>query len=435
MKSTQRPCHKRPSSAILTFLGCDFAPLILSSKLKKLKRLRILQIFSRYLQSGGEENSVYRIGDTLQADHDVEYFIGSTQELMGHSLSDRISAPFRAFANLPIRQRLLKYQALGHFDLWLIHNVLPGLSPSVYTTAFSLGIPVVHYLHNYRMGCINGFFLNHGQPCERCISGNFWPAFQTACWHDSHLISGWMGLVTQRIRHLHVFSKVCAWIALSESQRIKHEQMGIPASRLHVIPHFYQPKESPPPPCPNGNVLFLGRLSPEKGVDLLLHAWKSVSPKGRKLVIAGDGPESDKLKVLATSLNLKNVEFVGYLNPERQRAIWAESAFSVIPSIWREPFGLVLLEAWAQARPCVAFRAGALEELIHHGVDGLLADPLSPASLGKQIQFLIDRPSPCVSMGEAGRNRILTEFAPATWNQKMKHVLQKTLPSSALHDS
>jgi glycosyltransferase involved in cell wall biosynthesis len=244
-----------------------------------------------------------------------------------------------------------------------------------------------------------------------------------------------MGLVTQRIRHLHVFSKVCAWIALSESQRIKHEQMGIPASRLHVIPHFYQPKESPPPPCPNGNVLFLGRLSPEKGVDLLLHAWKSVSPQGRKLVIAGDGPDSDKLKVLATSLNLKNVEFVGYLNPERQRAIWAESAFSVIPSIWREPFGLVLLEAWAQARPCVAFRAGALEELIHHGVDGLLADPLSPASLGKQIQFLIDRPSPCVSMGEAGRNRILTEFAPATWNQKMKHVLQKTLPSSALHDS
>ena len=142
-----------------------------------------------------------------------------------------------------------------------------------------------------------------------------------------------------------------------------------------------------------------------------------------------------RMSALASSLHLENVEFLGYLSPERQRAIWAQSAFSVIPSIWREPFGLVLVEAWAQARPCVAFRAGALEELIHHGVDGLLVDPLSPASLGKQIQFLIDRPSPCVSMGEAGRNRVLTEFAPATWSQKINHVLQKTLPISAIHDS
>lgn len=244
-----------------------------------------------------------------------------------------------------------------------------------------------------------------------------------------------MGLVTRRIRHLHVFSKVRAWIALSESQRIKHVQMGIPASRLHVVPHFYQSGESPSPSCPNGNVLFLGRLSPEKGVDLLLQAWKSVSPQGKKLVIAGDGPESGKLKTLASSLNLKNVEFVGYLNPGGQRAVWAQSAFSVIPSIWSEPFGLVLLEAWAHARPSVAFRAGALAELIHHEVDGLLADPLSPGSLAKQIQFLIDRPGLCVSMGNAGQSRVMTEFGTATWSHKIRHVLQKALLEPALHDS
>jgi hypothetical protein len=105
-----------------------------------MRRLRILQVFSRYTQVGGEESSVYRIGDTLQQDHDVEYFIGSTQELLGQDTFGRISAPFRAFVNLPAQARLLKYQNIGNFDIWLIHNVLPGLSPSVYSAAFSMGI-------------------------------------------------------------------------------------------------------------------------------------------------------------------------------------------------------------------------------------------------------------------------------------------------------
>ena len=207
-----------------------------------MRRLRILQVFSRYTKVGGEENSVYRIGDALQQDHDVEYFIGSTQELLGNDAVSRISAPFRAFVNLPARQRLIKYQALGRFDIWLIHNVLPGLSPSVYSTAFSMGIPVVHYLHNYRMACTNGFFLNHGKPCERCLHGNFWPAFQTACWRNSHFLSGFMGLILRRVRAVGAFHKVSAWIALSQAQRSKHIEMGIPQERIHVDPHFYEPK-------------------------------------------------------------------------------------------------------------------------------------------------------------------------------------------------
>jgi len=394
------------------------------------QRLRILQIFSRYNQFGGEESSVYRIGDALQTDHNVEYFIGSTQELLGGDSLDRVSAPFRAFANLPVHRRLLKYQSLGHFNLWLIHNVLPGLSPSVYSTAFSLGIPAVHYLHNYRMGCINGFFLNHGQPCERCLNGNFWPAFQTGCWHNSRLISGWMALITRRIRHLNVFSKVSAWIALSQAQRLKHEQIGLPASRLHVIPHFYEPKDPPLAASPKGNILFLGRLSPEKGVDHLLRAWKLVDSQGRKLVIAGDGPESGKLKALSLSLKLENIEFVGFLDRPRQRALWGQTAFSVIPSIWSEPFPLTFLESWGQGRTFVANRLGAMAEVVREGRDGLLAEPFSEKSLATQIQSLIASPENCAAMGSAGHQRILEEFHRKEWLQKINDVFLKVVPSA-----
>ena len=392
-----------------------------------MRRLKILQIFSRYQNPGGEENSVYRIGDALQQAHDVEYFLGSTQDLLGPTFFSTMAAPYRAFHNHLSARRLQRYQQVGRFDLWLIHNVLPGLSPSVYQTAIRLGVPIVHYLHNYRMGCVNGFFLNHGKPCERCLGGNFLPAFQTACWRESRLISGIMGLITMRIRRLGVFHKVSAWIALSQAQGYKHVQIGLPRDRVYVIPHFYEPQGTPPPPCPEGDVLFLGRLSAEKGVDHLLRAWKLLPPTPRRLRIAGDGPELPKLRALTDSLGLTNVDFLGFLNKDQQREAWRRTAFSVIPSIWSEPFPLTFLESWTNGRTFVANRLGAMAEVVHEGKDGLLAEPFSVESLAGKIHRLISTPNTCVAMGESGHERILKEFNRKIWLEKINQVCQKAL--------
>jgi len=392
------------------------------------RRLRVLQIFSRYIHFGGEESSVFRIGDALQQIHDVEYFIGSTKEFLGSDIQSKVRAPFHAFYNLPIAQRLRKYQEIGNFDLWQIHNVLPALSPSVYQTAFDLKVPVVHYLHNYRMGCTNGFFLNHGKPCERCLGGNFWPAFQTACWCDSHLISGFMGVILRRVRSIGTFSKVAAWISISEFQKKKHMEIGIPAERIHNIHHFYECSTPPPPAPSSGDTLFLGRLSQEKGVDLLLRAWAKVKNRNRRLVIAGTGPEESSLKKLASDLNLPNVVFTGFLNKEQQVSLWSNSSALVVPSIWDEPFGMVVLEAWAKERPVVAYAKGALPELIHHGVSGLLADPFSVEALAKNIQELIDKPDLGPRLGKAGNLRLKDEFNRTLWLSRIESVYQKVMP-------
>ena len=392
-----------------------------------MRQLRILQIFSRYIHFGGEENSVFRIGDALQDRHDVEYFIGSTKEFLGPDMASKIRAPFNAFYNLPVAQRLRKYQEIGAFDLWQVHNVLPALSPSVYQTAFDLKVPIVHYLHNYRMGCTNGFFLNHGQPCERCLGGNFWPAFQTACWRNSRLISGLMGLILRRVRSIGTFNKVAAWISISEFQRKKHVEMGIPANHIHNIHHFYESSAPPPPSIPSGDTLFLGRLSQEKGVDLLLRAWAKVRNGSRRLVIAGTGPEESSLKKLASDLNLANVVFTGFLDKEQQVSLWSNSSALVVPSIWDEPFGMVVLEAWAKERPVVAFAKGALPELIHHGVNGLLADPFSVESLAKNIQELIDKPYLGPRLGKACSLRLKDDFNRALWVSRIESVYDKVL--------
>lgn len=382
------------------------------------------------MYAGGEESSVYQIGDALQESHKVEYFLGSTQELLGHSLLTRLMAPARAFYNRSVARRLRRCQEVGRFDIWQIHNVLPGLSPSVYQTAFSMGVPVVHFLHNYRMGCVNGLFLNHGRPCERCIRGNFWPAFRTACWHESHLISGFMGLVNLRVRQIGTFRKVAAWIALSRVQKDKHIQIGLPEGRIHLVPHFYQPKWDPPPPCGRGAVLFLGRLSREKGVAQLLQAWKLVGAPDRKLVVAGEGPDLQGLKKLGKSLGLQNVEFPGFLDSESQKFIWAQTSFSVIPSIMNDSFPLAFLESWANGRPFVASRIGALAEVVTEGKDGLLADPFCPESLADKIKELLAAPERCVAMGEIGRQRIAGEYNRPLWLERMSRVYHAALTLS-----
>jgi glycosyltransferase involved in cell wall biosynthesis len=228
-------------------------------------RLRVLRIFGRYQEYGGEEAAARRIHETLKPYMDAEWFESSTAEMLGGSLAQRVRAPFQAVHNESIARQLRRLQADRKFDAWEIHNIFPSLSPAVYATGIRLGVPLIQYLHNYRMSCVNGMFLNHGKPCSRCIDGNFFPAIQTKCWRNSRIACGFTGLALNRIRRLDVFQYIKAWIAISEAQKTLHNRMGIPAERIHVIPHFFEVAENRVPPIrEDGYALFLGRLSPEK---------------------------------------------------------------------------------------------------------------------------------------------------------------------------
>jgi len=382
-------------------------------------RRRILQIFSRYEAVGGEEGSVRRIAQALSALHDVEQLFYSTDEL-------RRQPGFRTVAsvrhNRDVESSLRYLLRRERFDFWQVHNVFPAMSPAVYRLAFARGVPVVQYLHNFRFSCVNGFFLNHGELCQRCIGGNFWPAFTTACWRDSHVISGGMGLVLHEMRAEGTLERITHWIALSENHREQHVRMGIPAGRISVVPHFYTPSGPPLPPAPAGHALFVGRLSLEKGVLQLLRAWKILQPRERRLVIIGDGPEAPALRAFAARENLTNVVFTGFLSHEEQRVWMTGAAFVTVPSIWLEPFGMVVLEAWAQGRAVIAHRIGGLPEIVEDGRTGLLAEPGDPASLAGAIARLLDEPGLATALGRAGRARLETHYHRDLWLERTRRI-------------
>ena len=394
-----------------------------------MNRLNILQMFSRYEFYGGEEGSVYRIGDALQDDFNVEYLLASSKEMMALPVYRKFLWPVSIFHNKSIAQKLERYQKIGRFDLWQVHNVFPAMSPVVYKKAFEWGVPMVHFLHNYRFGCTNGFLLNHGKPCEKCIHGNFLPAIFLKSWHDSRIASGAMGAVLAYTRYLHVFDRVNRWIAISHSQKQKHVEMGIPADKIDVIYHFFETQSPPLPPVPDGYAMFIGRLSKEKGVANLLDAWKILDRPDRRLVILGEGPELPELKRQAEALGLANVRFEGFKHVSQQREMWAGAAFSVVPSIWLEPFGMVVLESWAKGRAVVGHRIGALPELIEDGRTGYLADPARPEDLAAAMARAFDNPRQTAAMGLVGRIQLDTFFNKKIWLEKMRETYQKIFNS------
>jgi glycosyltransferase involved in cell wall biosynthesis len=383
-------------------------------------RLKILQLFSRYLQYGGEEDCVYRIGNALNECYHVENFLASSEEMMKQA---GLALPAVTYRNFPVLERLAKHQDAGQFDCWQIHNVFPAISPGAYTLAEKLGVPIIHYLHNYRMGCVNGFGFTNGEDCQKCARGNFIHGVTGKCWRGSLAQSAVMAVLLTDVRRRGLFDQVRRWVAISHSQKEAHVRMGIPEDRIDVVHHFLEcdPGAEVPAFPAKGYGLFIGRLSPEKGVDRLLEAWSRLG-RNRRLVIAGDGPEMKSLQAQADKLNLNNVTFLGFVERTSQKELWAGAAFSVVPSVWQEPFGLVVLEAWAKGRPVVAHRIGALPEIITDGVNGFLADPNDPDDLALVIEstFLLGQ-----SLQDAGRNGqevLLSRFNKSRWLEAIHEV-------------
>ncbi len=386
--------------------------------------MRILQVFNQYIEYGGEEGSVSRIAEALRNEVELETFYGSTAESLNHPVG-RLRMPFLMQKNPQVLKALLELQEREKFDFWQIHNVFPAVSVAVYELAEKLNIPVIQYLHNYRFSCVDATFFRKGSVCRECSPNNLIPGIKHGCWRGSRLASLSMAAAIRRLWQSGSVDSIKGFIAISESQKHEHISMGLPPEKLEVVPHFLDAgRDIVESPKLNGDVLFLGRLTREKGVHLLLEAWSKVNSYNRILRIVGDGPELSNLQKLSSNLELKNVVFEGFIPKEQHTEIWNKAAFFVAPSTWMEPFGMVVLEAWEHSRPVLATNHGSFPEMISHGKDGWLAEP-NPTDFAKGLQKAIDCDSCLEEMGRNGRAKLLETYNQDIWIKRLFKAYQK----------
>lgn len=167
------------------------------------------------------------------------------------------------------------------------------------------------------------------------------------------------------------------------------------------------------------HLLAIGRVVPEKGFDIALEAMPEILAKrpDARLTIAGDGPEKAQLEKQVEALGIQSaVNFTGWVTPEKVYELINEASMVVVPSRWREAFGLVALQAAQMARPVVASNVGGLPEVIADGQTGFIIEKENATELARAVLQLTESPEQSARMGIAGRERAKEMF---NWD---KHI-------------
>jgi glycosyltransferase involved in cell wall biosynthesis len=170
-------------------------------------------------------------------------------------------------------------------------------------------------------------------------------------------------------------------------------------------------------------LLFIGRLSDEKGVDVLLKAMKLV-PEA-KLKIAGDGPYREHLEGIKRNLGLQNAEFLGAVWGEESGKLMSNCRFVVIPSLWYENFPYVLTETYARGKAVIGSDKGGIPEYIQEGVTGMVYPAESAERLADCIKALWNSPERTVEMGKNARKLAINEFRDEVFYRRISHIYQK----------
>jgi len=314
-------------------------------------------------------------------------------------------------------------------DVAHFHNTFPQISPSGYAACKDLRVPVVQTLHNYRLLCPGGLLMRGGRPCEECASGALLPSLRYRCYRNSLSATipvAWM-LYRNRRRGIYAF-QVDRYIALTRFARGKFGGGVLPADRISVRPNFLS---EPPSPGEGrgGYVVYVGRLSEEKGVLPLLAGWKFLP--GVLLKIVGDGPLRGRMEEAARQGRM-NVEFLGYRGNAEAVAIVREARLSVLPSLCYESFPLTVIESYACGTPVVASRIGGLAEIVRDGVTGATVRPDDPADIAFTVRGLLADPGRLSELRGNARREFESLYAPDrafdTLLEIYRDVLQGRIP-------
>ncbi|HEY7926535.1 MAG TPA: glycosyltransferase [Candidatus Dormibacteraeota bacterium] len=321
--------------------------------------MRVLQIHAPYRQEGGEDAVVREEASLLRAaGHEVfEHHVPNPQA-RGETLAALARAPWNPASAREIREVVRRFRP----DIAHVHNTWFGLSPSVPAAVHQLGVPVVMTLHNFRLMCVNGLLFRDGTVCEDCVGTHPWRGVQHRCYRGSRPLSVIAASTVALGRTRHTWDRsIDRFIAPSAFTKAKIADGGVAAEKIIVKPHGVQdPGARLRPPSASSTVLFVGRLSPEKGLRVLIDAWERVRPASLELVVVGEGPQRRLLEARRT----ERVRFLGWRAPAEVRRLMLSARALAFPSLWYESFALTVVEALAAGLPVLAADIGSAAAIV-----------------------------------------------------------------------
>lgn len=388
--------------------------------------MRVLRIHNRYQTPGGEDVS-YEAESALLERMGHEVF---RLEFSNDDISDRLSivdsvkiatnTVWSTTARKRIASQFQRFQPeVVHFD-----NTFPLVSPAAYGVVKRRGIPVVQSLRNYRLLCPSATLFHNGAMYEENLGRLFpWRAVRDKVYHDSFGQTGVLAAMLVAHRLLGTWQRnVDRYVALTDSVKRLHVIGGLPEDRISVKPNFvdgYSADEG----LERSGFLYVGRISPEKGVNTLLNSMKS-RPADLTIIGVGD----DNIEHWASSLGYS---LLGSLPEQQAYQQMASSQAVVCPSEWYEPFGRVVVEAFSQATPVIASRIGGLAEIVEDGVTGLHFEPGNAEDLAAKITWASNHPEEMRRMGENARREYGMKYTPERNYEMLMDIYHQAIEHNA----
>ena len=383
---------------------------------------RLIQIFNRYLEPGGEETWVANLENSFNLP--TCYF--NSSDWTGPNAPSQLGQALRMIDNPASLQRLWQLQEKENAEAWIVQNAFPTGSAAIYHEAEKLGMPLIQYVHNFRPFSISGYLQTADLDMLPNRLQTYLTEIKRASWQDSHLKTAWFAIVLSIAHLLGWFKAITAWIAVSDFMRNQFIRIGVPAEKIFTLRHFWTPTTDIGASADNGYYLFIGRLVEMKGILTLLESWDLIWQEKRnaapRLEIIGDGPLAETVRESACKNSL--VKLRGTVFGEAKQELLRGARALIAPSICLESLGLVVYEAYDFAKPVLASRAGALAEIVTHGVTGLIHEPGNARMLCEQVMSLEREKDTRLAFGRNGRQWLLSNTNEEAWRKRFNEIVE-----------
>ena len=366
--------------------------------------MKILIVHNNYGKYSGEEAVVDKMATMLQSHKHTVCFYRLTTEGARDKISDKIkgfTAGIYSHTGVKGIKKILRKEKP---DIINVHNLYPFISPAALFECKKAGIPVVMTVHNFRLICPTGLFMRNGKPCEQCLDRkNEWSCIKYNCEHSIFKSIGYT-LRNVYARWTKAYLRnVDMFACITEFQKKKLIEAGYDKNKITVIPNSIDAPCSYTPTS-GEYIAYIGRLSYEKGYDLLVEVARK-HPE-IKFCFAGAQREKNNTEIP------KNVEFKGYLQKKELSKFIQESRFIVIPSRCYEGFPMAILEAACHGKPAIAPNHGGFTEIIGQGENaiGKLFEPGNTDDLDKQIAELWNNQTLTEELGEKAFRKLKEHY-------------------------
>jgi len=388
--------------------------------------MKILMIHNEYAAVSGEEIQFYHIADILRKNkHEVQLYTRSSAGIEKKTFG-KIKSFFTGIYNPVSRRKIGKLLETLKPDIVFVQNLFPLISPSILSIVKSAEVPLVMRVANYRLMCPNGLHLSHEEVCERCLFHKEYWCMLRNCEENIFKSIGY-SLRSMVARLMGFYKKnIDAYICASEFLRNRMIYAGFESQRIHVIPNTVPGVDITETKISHQNgayVAFVGRISREKGVNVLIEAARLCPEIPFRL--AGRVNQSFRLPEPFPP----NVKLVGFLNGDALSDFYAGARIFVSTSLCFETFGISVAEAMLHAKPVIVSHIGVFPEFVQDGVTGLLSEPGNAKDLADKIHYLWDRPELCHKMGVEGRERALKEYSSNIYYERLMMVFNAVAKS------